>query len=580
MSLHAHPEKREETPAGSAMESLAVLRIIDDDAEVGLSFLGGMWACPVTGDVTGIGRSLRNGAVLLDPAVSRDHALLLRTKDDWRIENVSTHNPLWIGDEEVTPGTGATLPLGATLRLGDTRLQLLAPLPEPEDDSPSALPHLEQPDGGEQPTHDAGSSAAPAQETRAQETSGTRVLAPGVTLQFALAGLHNKRHWWIAVSVACVMVVACAIITLGTAALVGRDALISGGVTQVLAALTIPLVPALGVSLLVSFIDRYEREPWLLLLAAFFWGAIIAIPPVLLIERALNATVIAQIGGADLAGGLAHAAAQALSAGMTEELLKGAGLLLLLVALRDEFDNVTDGIVYGLLIGAGFAMVENFIYFALSPSEELRFLLLGRIALGWLSHSTFTALIGAGFGYARETAERRRRWRAPLIGLLAAIALHTLFDFVAFSAHVVVTQEVVQPQQVRLLALGALLLSYGPLFAAQAVVLRIAFASLEREAAIVRAYLAPEVLAGVVMPDEYLLVQDARLSSRAEWRFLLEYGMRTYLTARALHQTLTGLAFRHWHVAMGDPAKTGERQPEEMYRARIARLRRSLLRQT
>lgn len=575
-SQHVHPRQSDPVATmGRTMGSLAILRIIDDDPRAGLSFLGGMWACPVTGDVTGIGRSLRNGAVLLDPAVSREHALLLRAPDEWRIENISTHNPLWVDDSEVSPGHGVALSPGETLRLGDTCLQLLAPAQEPEEHMPSESPQLEHPDGSTQPTTSMVSVVAPP-----QETSGTRILAPGVTLQFALAGLRNGRRWWIAVLVACVAVAASAILTIGTAALVGHDALASGGVAQVLAALTIPLVPALGVSLLVSFIDRYEREPWLLLLAAFFWGAIIAIPPVLLIERALNATLIAQIGGVDLAGGLTRAAMQALSAGVTEELLKGMGLLLLLLALRDEFDNVTDGIIYGLLIGAGFAMVENFIYFALSPSQDLRFLLLGRIALGWLSHSTFTALVGAGFGYARETAERRRRWRAPLIGLLAAIALHTFFDFVAFAAHFVVAQAIVQPEQVRLLALGTLLLSYGPLFAAQALVLRIAFASLEREAAIVRAYLAPEVLAGVAMPDEYLLVQDARLRARAEWRFLLEFGIRTCLTARALHQTLTGLAFRHWHVAMGDPAKTGERQPEDVYRARIARLRRSLLRQT
>lgn len=572
VSQQTHPHAHGEVPVDRSAESLAVLRIIDDDAEAGLSFLGGLWACPVTADVTGLGRSLRNGAVLLDPAVSREHALILRAPDEWRIENVSTHNPLWVGDHEVPPGEGVTLSPGETLRLGDTRLQLLTPVREPEEYLPADSHQVAQPDGATRP---AGDTAAPA-----QETSGTRVLAPGITLQFALAGLRTRRSWWVAVLVACLAVVASAIITIGAAALVGRDALVSGGIAQVLAALTIPLIPALGVSLLVSFIDRYEREPWFLLVAAFCWGAIIAIPPVLLIERTLDATIITQFSGTDLAGGLTRAAMQALSAGVTEEVLKGAGLLLLLLALRDEFDNVTDGIIYGLLIGAGFAMVENFIYFALTPSTELRFLLLGRIALGWLSHSTFTALIGAGFGYARETAERRHRWRAPLLGLLAAIALHTFFDFVAFAAHFTITQAIVQPQQVRVLALGTILVSYGPLFAAQAIVLRIAFASLEREAAIVRAYLAPEVLAGVAMPDEYLLVQDAHLRARAEWRFLLEYGVRTYLTARALHQTLTGLAFRHWHVAMGDPAKTGERQPEEVYRARIARLRRSLLRQT
>jgi hypothetical protein len=48
--------------------------------------------------------------------------------------------------------------------------------------------------------------------------------------------------------------------------------------------------------------------------------------------------------------------------------------------------------------------------------------------------------------------------------------------------------------------------------------------------------------------------------------------------ARALFQTETGLAFRKWHVEMGDPPKRGDRQPEEVYRERIAHLRRALAR--
>jgi hypothetical protein len=76
-----------------------------------------------------------------------------------------------------------------------------------------------------------------------------------------------------------------------------------------------------------------------------------------------------------------------------------------------------------------------------------------------------------------------------------------------------------------------------------------------------------------------MLAQDARLRTAAERQYAIAYGARPWLTARALYQTEIGLAFRKWHVAQGDPPKRGPRQPEDTYRARVVRLRRSLLRQ-
>ena len=64
--------------------------------------------------------------------------------------------------------------------------------------------------------------------------------------------------------------------------------------------------------------------------------------------------------------------------------------------------------------------------------------------------------------------------------------------------------------------------------------------------------------------------------SMVERRYGTSYGPRVYLIARALFQTETGLAFRKWHVEMGDPPKRGDRQPEDVYRERIVRLRRAL----
>jgi RsiW-degrading membrane proteinase PrsW (M82 family) len=451
------------------------------------------------------------------------------------------------------------VPPGAALQLGNTVFELLAPQRhDGQDETSSSAPQVDM-----------------TSDMTALGPTGTHLLSPGVTLQYALRGKLGARPLLGMLGALLLLFAVCAVLTLGVAALVGRDALALGGAGHVLAALTIPLIPALGAAALVWALDRYEREPPLLLLAAFLWGAVIAIPPALYIERAL-ATAL----GATTVVTLGNALAQALTAGITEELIKGVGLLILLLLLRDEFDNVTDGVIYGVLIGAGFAMVENYVYFSLSSRSDFGFLVVGRVLLGWLGHSTFTAAFGAGLGYAREAhGARGRRYRilAPLLGLLAALLLHVAFDFVAFAAEVA-NRSTALGESGPWIGVISALLDYLPLFVAQAALLAIVFRSLRREAAIIRRYLADETLSGVVTLDEYMLTQDARLRMAAERQYAIAYGARPWLTARALYQTEIGLAFRKWHVAEGDPLKRGPRQPEDAYRARIAQLRRSLLR--
>src|SRR5207302_10795658 len=179
-----------------------------------------------------------------------------------------------------------------------------------------------------------------------------------------------------------------AAITLVINFLIGFSTLAQYGAPSLLAAIIIPAVPAICINLLVNFIDRFEREPWFLRLAAFLWGAIIAIPFALLIEQKVDTAL--QISFGPNSSDVLRSAFRGLNAGVTEETIKGLGLLLLFLILRDEFDNVTDGIVYGALIGAGFAMVENFRYFALDFNNFPVFLIVYRIVLGCLGHSTFT----------------------------------------------------------------------------------------------------------------------------------------------------------------------------------------------
>ena len=544
--------------------SLAVLRLLPSPtsgvmvARTGSDGRKNGYAAAVTGDVTSIGRGLQNAVVLLDPTVSREHAILRHEDAGWFIHNVSTGQPLTLAEGEIPPGSNGELRPGGTVLIGRSQLVLLAP--------------------GE-----AQSSGRAASQT-SQEGGDRAFLEPGVTLQYALQGQRYPQLRWLIGAVALVVLTLCGLATLGWAAVAGQSALATGGPIRVLASLAIPLIPALGVTLLIGIFDRYEREPLVTLLGAFAWGAIIAIPPTLVLEHTFGGLLVSPGAGGGSLSALAYAGGQAGLAGVIEEIVKGAGLVVLLIGLRDEFDNVTDGVLYGLLIGSGFAVVENFVYFALSPGNELPYLLLLRIGLGWLSHSAFTALFGAGLGFAREMGRKSQggpRLLYPLVGLLGAILLHTLFDFVAFASIWLGEQNVggggpVSPFTVMLVLL---LLGYGPVFATQVVLLRILLAALEREAETVRQYLADELLQGVILPDEYFIVQDAGLRGAAERRILGYGGVRSYLTARAFFQTATGLAFRKWHVAQGDPEKVAARQPEEAYRERLARLRISLSRQ-
>jgi RsiW-degrading membrane proteinase PrsW (M82 family) len=560
---------------------------------------------------TTIGRALNNDIILLDLTVSREHARLLCGQDGWRIVNLTEQNVVRVNGRSI-PG-GGSLPVRPQdiLVLGSTMLQLIAPRQSAQQTEKAAR-HLEQRADGlsRQPTvpftqgrghHDYRSlttmATTPAQqpilhqqgnhdgarydtllpalaEESWSEEESESMLGAGITMQFALPQRMGARTRWAIAGIGITLLVISAMITIILNSLIGISALEQNGFSSVLAALIIPLIPAAGIFLLVNFMDRFEREPWFLRLAAFLWGAIIAIPPALFIEKQIDAQIKDWL--ASHANNLLfHALAQGLNAGITEETIKGFGLILLFLILRDEFDNVTDGIVYGALIGAGFAMVENFGYFASNNNNMLVFLIVGRIILGWLGHSTFTACFGAALGYIRHTRVRWKQLVIPLLGYLLAVGLHTFFDLVDFQV-----SELIRTAPADSLAFNyaliAIIGNYIPPFLAQMGLVYLLMKSLAHEAAVIREFLAVEVSSGVVQVHEYALLQHSFQRTRRERQVLREQGVRQWLRVKALYQTQIGLAFRKWHVSMGDKPKLGYRQPEDAYRERIHRLRREI----
>lgn len=546
---------------------------------------------------TSIGRALSNDIILMDPTVSREHARLVLDHTGWHIINLTARNIVRVNGLPVPGGESRPMQPQDVLVLGSTMLQLIAPntsntppamntstsmqngsrssqsvdtIPtvrirevSPPTDSSSTLARYRPVSLPEQPEPEQEAQAWGAEEEES-------VLGAGVTMQFALPQRMGIRTRWLIAGIGIAILTVSAMITIILNTYVGSSAL-HEGVLNIVAALTIPLVPAIGINLLVNFMDRFEREPWFLRLAAFLWGAIIAIPPALFIEQNVD-TFLQNAFDPNNTSEVMRVVFQGLNAGITEETIKGLGLILLFIILRDEFDNVTDGIVYGALIGAGFAMVENFNYFALNSKNFLVFLIVGRIILGWLGHSTFIACFGAALGYIRHTKVRWKQIVIPLLGFLVAVGLHSFFDFVDFQASAVIRSSGDNSAVVNL-ALLAIIGNYIPPFLAQIGLLYILIKSLAHEAAVIREFLAVEVSNGVVAVNEYALLQNSFQRTKAERRVLRKYGFKQWLRIKALYQTEIGLAFRKWHVSMGDKPKLGYVQPEDAYRQRIKRLR-------
>ena len=195
--------------------------------------------------------------------------------------------------------------------------------------------------------------------------------------------------------------------------------------TLALAALlaALPVGPLVGCFM---WLDRYEPEPRSLLVAGLLWGAFVATAAALVFQ------------GIGVAGGASDADSLAVVAPVTEELTKGAFLVLLLWWRRHELDGVLDGIVYAGMVGIGFAFTENILYLAaaydgtdgLGPggTEALTGTFILRGVVSPFAHPLFTAFIGVGVGLAVTSRRPLPRVLLPLLGYVGAVLAHSLWN--------------------------------------------------------------------------------------------------------------------------------------------------------
>ena len=183
------------------------------------------------------------------------------------------------------------------------------------------------------------------------------------------------------------------------------------------------------------FLDRREPESKWLYAIALLWGALIATG----VAQPINALIINAVKDfftlhpdlqAAFGGKIAGLAIAAPLAGpLVEETTKGAGVLLLFLLLRSEFDDVRDGFIYGALVGIGFNFLETAAYILQGFVETgtapwLAQLSSRHAAFGLGTHALFTGLFGMGLGLARQTVRPWLRYAAGPIGWLLGFSAH------------------------------------------------------------------------------------------------------------------------------------------------------------
>lgn len=277
------------------------------------------------------------------------------------------------------------------------------------------------------------------------------------------------------------------------------------------------------------WLDRYDPEPAWVLAGAFIWGAGAATFVAGLINSLFQATMVAVTS--DMA--VAELLSASISAPFGEELLKGVAVLAVFLFFRHEFDGVLDGIVYAGVVALGFAAVENVLYYGRALATKgpglLVVVFVLRGVLGPFSHAVFTSMIGIGCGLARESHRRGARLVMPVLGYLAAVTLHGLWN----------TLAAVSGGLAGYLVIYAVV--WGPLFLGFfAVVIYMG----HREAQLIRRMLEFEVARGLLRPEHVRLAS----SWLGKTRWLLSDLGRFGVRRQFLHATAR-LAMCYWHAS-------------------------------
>ncbi len=190
-----------------------------------------------------------------------------------------------------------------------------------------------------------------------------------------------------------------------------------------IASLFAAIIPMFTYLLIIWRTDRYDREPFSLVIINYIYGAVGAILLAVIGSELITVMISYILQNEEMMLRIQTI----LIAPIVEETTKG--FFLFLMVANKKFDNMTDGIVYGGAIGLGFGMTENFFYFVFyshSFHDWLSIVIIRTLFSG-VMHCVSTGTLGAFLGYAKFKGGITK-FTFPLIGLGAAMFIHFLWN--------------------------------------------------------------------------------------------------------------------------------------------------------
>lgn len=188
--------------------------------------------------------------------------------------------------------------------------------------------------------------------------------------------------------------------------------------------LILSILPVVALLLYIYFKDKYEKEPFGLLAAAFGLG-IASVLVIFILPLPIDVNPFA----ADWQNAIFTAFC---CAGIPEELVKFV-FLFILIWKNKNFNEFFDGIIYAVFISLGFACIENILYvFGNETFFSSVHVGITRAILSVPAHFLFAVIMGYYFSLAKFTPKHRVRYL--FFSILLAILAHGIFDAILMVA--------------------------------------------------------------------------------------------------------------------------------------------------
>lgn len=184
--------------------------------------------------------------------------------------------------------------------------------------------------------------------------------------------------------------------------------------------LALAIAPGIFISLFIYFKDKYRKEPPGLLILTFILGMFSTIPAII-IQIAFTKPVEGWMGE-----GIAYTAVFSyIIVALSEE---GSKFLVLryFAFKRKAFDDPFDGIIYAVMVGMGFATLENIGYVTQHGFATG----ITRMFLSVPAHATFAILMGYHIGLAKFDPANRKKYF--ILAIFWPVLFHGSFDFFLF----------------------------------------------------------------------------------------------------------------------------------------------------